>query len=103
MSTTARELPPTRVSQFDLDQLERMAGKDSSAYQWLAEMRAEYQRWKERDAEEARLRQAREAKQAAEAKERADAREAERAAEEAAIREGIRRRFFAAESLGIDW
>jgi hypothetical protein len=97
MSTTSLKTSPTRVSQDELDRLERMAGKDSYVYQRLAEQRAEYLKWEaERDREEAQLRQERESRQAAEAKTRADAREARRAAEEAEIRDDLRRRFFAA-------
>jgi hypothetical protein len=96
MSTTTATMPPC-VTQFDLDQLERKAGKTSGAYQRLAEMRADWVAWeKERDAEEARLRSAREARQAAAAKERANAAEAERAAAADVLKAQLRDRFFAA-------
>jgi hypothetical protein len=97
MNATTLGLPPTRVTQDELDRMERMGGKDSSAYQRLAEQRREWVAWeKERDAEGARLRAAREAKQAEAAKERADAREAERAAAMDALKAQQRSRFFAA-------
>jgi hypothetical protein len=85
------------VTQDELDRLERMAGKDSSVYQCLAEQRTAYVAWEaERDREETRLRQARESRQAEAAKERADAREAERAAAMDALKAGLRDRFFRA-------
>jgi hypothetical protein len=106
MNATTLGLPPTRVTQDELDRMERMGGKDSSAYQRLAEQRREWVAWeKERDAEGARLRAAREAKQAEAAKERADAREAERAAAMDALKAQVRSRFFAAnpEASEVDY
>ncbi len=51
MSTTVRTMPRC-VTEFDLDRLERTAGKDSAAYQRLREMRQDWLIFEEaRDAE----------------------------------------------------
>jgi hypothetical protein len=55
--------PPLRVTAAELEQMERLAGTESSVYQRLAEQRAAYLQWEAlRDAEGARLRQEREAR-----------------------------------------
>lgn len=96
MNTTIT-MPPTRVSQDELDRARRLGGEQGSVYLRLLEQRQDSLAWEaERDQNEARLRQAREARQAADAKARADAREAERAAAMDALKASLRTRFFAA-------